>query len=99
MTTNLYAQEQWINQTESHHTGESDVYETFTDNRGELYHAMQHEYGRCIGKVYVDEGREIGWVFVKRQQYDNSADTFLLETWVTIHTAPPTKSIEYHYHQ
>ena len=95
--TNFYVEENWINATKGHRTGNSDVYETFTDNRGELYRAMQREYGRCTGKVYVDDGQPIGWVFQKRQQYDDCQETFLLETWVTVHTMPPTKTTKCHY--
>ncbi len=96
----LFAQETWINATAGYSIGESDVYETFTDNRGELYRAMVRSYGRCTGKVYVDtpQGpRAVGWVFCKRQRYDDSPETFLLETWVTVHTSKPTRTIEYHY--
>ena len=95
--TNLYVEANWINASEGHRAGDSDVYETFTEDRGELYHAMQREYGRCVGKVYVDDGQPIGWVFQKRKQYDDSPETFLLETWVTVHSGPPTKTIENHY--
>lgn len=98
----LYVQESWVNLTEGHRTGDSDVYETFTDDRGELYRAMQNEYGRCTGRVYVDQKdappKNVGWVFLKRARYDDSPkETFLLETRVTIHNAPPTRSVEYHY--
>lgn len=104
----LFASETWM-EVENYRTdderrvglGESGTYETFTDNRGELYRAMQKEYGRCTGKVYIgedqDQIKEIGWVFIKRQTYQDSDETYLQETWVTIHTKEPTKTIEYHY--
>ena len=97
---NLYVQEEWINKTEDHRNGESGVYETFTDDRGELYRSCLKEYGRCTGKVYVDtvdKARQVGWVFEKRTRYDDSNETFLLETWVTVHSAPETRKVEYHY--
>ena len=78
---------------------ESDIYETFTNDRGELYRSLQKEYGRCISKVYVGETdiKEIGWVFVKREMYNDCNETYLQETWITVHTKKPTKTIKYHY--
>ncbi len=95
--TNLYVEENWINASEGHRNGDSEIYETFTDNRGELYRAMRREYGRCVSKVYINDGQPVGWVFQKRQQYDDSPETFLLETWVTVYSEPPTETIDHHY--
>jgi len=97
----LYAQEVWLNATEGFGCGETDVYETFTDNVGELYRAMQSEYGRCVSRVYVDRAdgtpRPIGWVFQRRRRYTDTGETYLAETWVTVHEGPPTKTTKYHY--
>ena len=79
---------------------DSDVYETSCDTRGELYRTMQTEYGRCVGKVYIGDGQAIGWIFRKRERYQDCQDcneTFLQEAWVSVHDRPPTKTIEYHY--
>ncbi len=89
-----------FNRTKGCRNGDSDVYKTFTDSYGELYRAMMREYGRCTGKVYIDTktgARAIGWVFMKRQTYDDCNETYILETWVTVHKAPPTKTTEFHY--
>ncbi len=52
---------------------------------GEIYRWYVGEYGRCVGKVRVDteDGRtlHVGWVFVKRDRYEDSGETFLHETW------------------
>lgn len=93
----LFAQENWINITENCGQGDSDVYETGCETRPELYRAMQQQYGRCIGKVYIDAGKPVGWIFHKRQKYDDCNKTYLQETWVTVHSGPPTKTIKYHY--
>ena len=94
----LYIQETGINATEGHCIGESDVEESFTDDRAELYRCFQREYGRCVGKVRVDpDGREIGWIFQSRIKYEDCDETYLREMWITVHTSPPTKTIEYHY--
>jgi len=67
--------------------------------RGEIYRHMLGEYGRCTGKVYVDhrvptndcggerwEVLHTGWVFLKREKYDDyhSTETYLCETWITL---------------
>ena len=62
------------------------------DEVGVLYRALRSNLGRCIGKVYIDTQKKevvpIGWVFQKRQEYDRSNRTYLLETWVTILNGP-----------
>jgi len=41
-------------------------------------------YGRCTGKVYRDpDGKHVGYVFIKRQKYEDCNETYLHETWVT----------------
>lgn len=96
----LHIQENYINKTEGYSFGESDVYETAYDNKGELYRSLQREYGRCASRVYIDTdkgAKPIGWVFEGRSKYGDSPDTYLREVWVTIHDAPPTRTIQYHY--
>jgi hypothetical protein len=58
---------------------------------GDIYRASLKEHGRCTGKVYVERWHEndgkpmhVGWTFQKRVKYDDSNDTFLMETWVTL---------------
>lgn len=54
---------------------------------GEIFRFARSEYGRCTSKVYVDteDGpKAIGWVFVKREQYEDAPETYLHETWVTL---------------
>ncbi len=86
-------QETWVNRTENYSSGESDFYETFTDDTGILFKSLQQEHGRCISKMYRDimctnEGpapaRHIGWVFEKLKKYDDSPERFLCHTWVEI---------------
>ena len=102
MPTNLYVQESFVNTTKGYRFGDSNPYETFTDNPGQLYRAMQKEYGRCTGYIYRNtdnphEPQKIGWVFVKRTQYTDCKETYLQETWITVHTAKPTRTTAYHY--
>jgi hypothetical protein len=97
----IYCEEIWIDQTRNVRYGVCGIYKTSADTPGELYRAMVREYGRCTSRVYIDSTDAkpvaIGWVFVKRQQYEDSPETFLKETWVTLHTAPDTVTREPHY--
>lgn len=96
----LWCQEEMIgvdDEGKRAHCGDSEVYETAFDKPGDLYRASMRHHGRCISKVYVDDGVQVGWVFVKRMRYEDDPGTFLAETWVTVHTAPPTTTVEYHY--
>ena len=98
----LYVQESFVNATKGYRFGDSDVYESYANTTGELYRAMLKEYGRCMGKVYVDspEGppMHVGWVFQGKQQYEDCKDTYLREVWVTVHDAPDTVTRTSHYH-
>jgi hypothetical protein len=85
---NIVMREQWVNQTKNHRIGDSDWYESFTNDEGELFRSLQKELGRCTGKVYVDtdegDSRPVGWVFLKRKQYDDVGEYFLMESWVDL---------------
>ena len=58
---------------------------------------MQREYGRCVGKIYIDDNKQLGWVFESRQQYENSTEFYIREVWITVHSEPPTIVTKYHY--
>lgn len=99
----LYVQETYINATEGYSFGESDVYETYFDTTGDLYRNCVREFGRCVGKVYVDpvDGGpplQRGWVFQGRRRYEDTNEPYLREVWVMVHDAPPTVTREYHPH-
>lgn len=109
----LWVEEQWMNKTEGYSSSKSGVYETYHTTLGELYRGMQREFGRCTGKVYVDVknpswdiemptymqwiAMPVGWVFEKRMCYEGSKETFLCETWVTVHKGEAEKSVRYQY--
>jgi hypothetical protein len=85
---NIYIQETWIDQKNKSIIGETDIYETFTDNKGDLFRSLQNEYGRCVSKIFIDDldgkTKQVGWVFEKKQKYDDVNEFFILETWITI---------------
>ena len=96
----MLIQETWVNKTENHICGESEPYEPYTDNIGKLFLNLQREYGRCISKMHIDtpEGvKNIGWVFEKKTKYTDCDQTYLQETWVTLHKKPPTITTTAHY--
>ena len=97
----LYIDEVFTNATENYIFGDSGgVIETYCDTRGELYRSCQSEYGRCMGKIYIDTSNgtiPVGWTFLRRMQYEDSKDTYLREVWVTVHEKPPTETTEFHY--
>ena len=76
--------------------GSSGVYESFADTPGELYRALQKEYGRCTSYVYVGDENpiKIGWVFQRREKYTDCDDTYTHEVWVTLHEKEPIKTVE-----
>ena len=73
--------------------GDSGFFTPFTENRGELFLAMQRENGRCIGYMYTERkngnDQKIGWVFEKRRRYEDSNETYLSQTWVELHERKP----------
>ena len=96
----MFIQESYVNRTENHFYGESDVYEAYTDNVGRLFRSLQQEFGRCSGKVHIDADggtKDIGWVFEGRVKHSDSNNTYLREVWVTLHEQPPTATKKYHY--
>jgi hypothetical protein len=105
----LWISETFRNATEGYLIHDGDPQESYHVTRGELFTALQKEHGRCIGHVYIDDRNdddtvtvyEIGWVFVKRVEYrwrnGKSDGSYLQETWVSVHTAPPTHTVTFHY--
>ena len=97
---NLYQQETFIDLDQGTRFGESPVYETFTDDKGELYRSNQREYGRCKGRVFIDTPKgvkAVGWVFVGRQRYEDTGEPYLREVWVTLHKGEPETRTTFHY--
>lgn len=93
----LHLQIDTINKTKGYRFGDSGVFESCYDNTGKAFKGLRKEYGRCISKMYVGEGSHIGWVFIKKAKYDDCNEYYLQETWVSLHEAPPVKSIKYNY--
>jgi hypothetical protein len=97
----LLINETWVNATAVGIVGESGVYETAYTKKGELFRELQKLYGRCVSKLYIErpngKSRAIGWVFEKRQQYEDCPDTYMAECWVEIHKRLPKTSVKMYY--
>ena len=104
----LLIQESWVNRTRGNLVGETEPYESRFETPSEAYRGCRKLYGRCVGRVYVDgengEARPVGWIFLKREVYADhryavarNADTYLQETWITLHSAPPVRSVKHNY--
>ena len=93
----LYVQENWINATKGYSCGQSEVYQTWCETKGELFKAMQKEYGKCVSKMYIGDNTHIGWVFEKLEHYTDTNEPYIMQTWVSVHNSPPKKTIEYDY--
>ena len=87
----IQVSETYVNKSEGHGIGESGWYTPYTDDKGQLFRGYQREYGRCVGKVYIDQlqvnGRmvaiPVGWVFEGKDKYGDCNKTYLREVWVT----------------
>jgi hypothetical protein len=91
----LYIRETRIDCDQNIRYGESDWYETAHSSLGELYRSLRKDFGKST-KMYRDlpDGTvtQIGWVFSKRYQYEDSpAKTYLGEVWVEVSTTEPRK--------
>ena len=67
----------------------SDTYMGEDATIGDIFRASRKEHGRCTGKVFLDKKDgtiiQIGWVFVKRERYEDSRETFIHETWISLY--------------
>ena len=102
--SNIYLLEDWINRAENCGYGNSGVYESWAteDDVGRLFHELQKEHGRCIGKMYVEgksdtQPKHIGWVFQKREKYTDTKQPYILETWISLHKSPEKRYVDYDY--
>lgn len=88
----LYMSEVHINRTENYHMGDEYAYETIFESTGEMFRSIVKDLGRCTGKCYIDEKdgkrRQVGWVFLKRDKYEDTGESFLHETWVSVLDGP-----------
>ena len=96
----LLVEEERVNATEHYRGGPSGVYESRFETPGEAFRGFSKLYGRCQSSMYVEqEGKtkRIGWVFQKQAKYEDTGKPYILETWVTLHAAEPTRTVTEHF--
>lgn len=67
-------------------------------DKGHFYKMLVREYGRCTGRVYVDncgKASPVGWVFQKRMKYEDCDEFYLQETWVHFATVTPKRYADF----
>ena len=79
-----------VNASEGYHLSDDiDCDDPYMGTTGEVYRFGSREYGRCESKVYVDcrvhAQHHVGWVFLQNAQYEDTGETYLHETWVTLY--------------
>lgn len=94
MENNLFIKETYVNVTKGYNFGNSEWYETFTDETGRLFRSLQKEYGKA-GKMYRDTAnggaKQVGWVFSKRMKYEDADEYYTREVWVEVSKTEPVK--------
>lgn len=70
--------------------GEDECFiESFTDEIKRLFRDLQCEHGKCVSRMYTDQGINckpipIGYVFEKKKRYSDINRYFKSETWVHV---------------
>ena len=84
----LMIRETYVNENTGWAYGETEWYEPFTSNLGQLFRYLQKEYGRA-SCMYMDgldgDSFKIGWVFTKRTKrtkYTDSDNTYVSTVWI-----------------
>lgn len=101
---NIYLTESHLNKSENYSMGESLTYESSfdsTDGIKYIFGQLQKEFGRCVSKVFVDTKtgtQQIGWVFEKQDEYEDTKKPFIHETWVSLHTQEPERHTSWTQH-
>lgn len=63
-----------------------------TTDTGDVYRYGRDEWGRCIGRVYVDTDAgtlPCGWVYQSRQRYEDTGEPYVREVWLQLVTETP----------
>lgn len=64
----------------------------------DYYKYFRDDFGKCIGKVNIDQNNDViqvGWVFQKLMEYTDAHEKYLQETWVYFYKDATVRQIEY----
>ena len=96
----LWIKEEWIDRTRRAYSGSTEPYETSTGDIGTLFKSLQKRYGRCVSKMYFSktiDGQlktiQSGWVFQRKQKYQDCDKYYISETWITVYKSEPKKVV------
>jgi len=88
----LWIKETFVDESQHARYGDSDWYETFTDNIGKLFKSFQKEYGKA-SKMFKDttDGKayQIGWVFTGKAKYEDTGGSCIRSVWVEVSKTAP----------
>lgn len=97
----LHAEVEYVDASRDVRLGSDGIQATDCQTPGELFRRCRRTLGRCTGGVFVDRAdggvQRIGWIFERRERYDDSERTFVRQAWVIVHTAHPTRTVTVHY--
>jgi len=87
----------YVNGETHYRCNDSEIYQTRYQTTSELYRACVKMHGRCTGKVYIGEGTQVGWIFLKKntESERGSKPKGCFETWVTVYAKPPVKVVKW----
>lgn len=88
--------ETYINATEGYSFGEQTVVNPSSTDVSEIFHACRSAYGRCVSRIYVDTNsgpKACGWVFQRREPYEDSTERYVREVWVQLLAEPDTVTV------
>ena len=92
----MFIKETHVNRSKNYWVDEPSFTEVSEETIGGIFRSCQKYFGRCIGKIYIDTKtgtKSLGWVFLRKEKYDDCKERYLHETWVELHEKEPTKEI------
>ncbi len=97
----LWIQEEFVNETKGHRFSSGPWVDSNCDTLGELFRSLSREYGRCVSRMYVGDGKPVGWVFEKRCEYDDAhriqdklARSYIRHVWVCVSAENPHQPLQ-----
>lgn len=55
----------------------------YDEEKTSLFISLSRQFGRCCSKMYTGDEKPVGWVFEKKEPYDDKG-SFIQETWVEL---------------
>ena len=95
----MYIKETYVNETEGYQHGDTEWYETFTDDLGTLYRDLKSQFGNAQN-MYRDQKDappiKVGWVFTGRAEYEDTGEPYTRAVWVEVSATEPFQTTTLH---